>query len=455
MNFETLGHFIIHGATGSGKSFYARHLVHVLPHEKVYVFTQSPHEWAKAIDKNGKIELAYTVYTEDFEANARKILEDCGAIIDRERKEATTKGKEYKTAGRFNIVFDDFNESINTKTDETYKSLFTRSRHVGCRVINLVHQAHSIGPTARMNARYLVFMSTAPDSEIIELAKLFYAGNHPQLLKIAAEARAKNKHMAVVVDIKSRIVAFDLAQPLPAEYVNIVMNEDGSFDLPEEDGGETTTIMPATRQVDAMVGISPNSVLGSGGTPVYGGLQPAVAQNFAIGGTRNAQNMVDNSKTNVQINSKIRAEQLIETNQAQVKIKIDNITNNYIIELRQGINDVRDLICKPYKTPDEKIKITHIMNKALRCQPPLTIMDYEEAIPVFMKTYFPEHGYTGRKTKEGVIVESIGNIANGYQSPMYVLTDVVNLVGTVAQKPIIGGDSRDLISTLLSTKLIG
>lgn len=402
MNFSSLGHFMVHGATTSGKSFYARHLVRVLPNKKIFVFTTTPEEWSEVIvNPDGTSQLAYTVFTEDFEENVAKILEECKAYVDTERNAAISTGKIYKPHGMFSVVLDDFNSAINVRTDETYKSLFTKSRHAGIRVINLIHQARSIGPTARTNSKTLIFMNSASDHEIQELAGLFFSNNHVALKSLAREAAKKNPYTVVVVDIPSRTTGFDLALPAPDNYKRVVFNPDGSYELPNPNAVQPT-------QIDALVPIGgPNTTASAGQMPSYTGLQPAVAQQISVG-AKSANQLYDNSKNNFQINSKIRAEQMVEVNQAQVDIKIANIQNNYKIELRQGIMDVYDILQKPFRTPAETQKIVHVMQKSLRCSPPLTVYDYESAIPVFMETYFPEHQFRHEGREQTEIADKLG-----------------------------------------------
>ena len=137
------GHILVYGQTMSGKTFFTKHILDVLKPDNIYVFTTT-NDWTD-----------YNNYH-----NFNRISTILNEI-------------EYSEGSNI-IVFDDFNDQINTSTDKHYIELFTRGRHKNIRVINLAHNSKAIGPTVRANTRYVFMMSTINLEESNELAKIFY-----------------------------------------------------------------------------------------------------------------------------------------------------------------------------------------------------------------------------------------------------------------------------------------
>lgn len=342
MEYEEVAHMIVFGETFSGKTYYTKHLLRTLNPEKIFVFTGSPHEW-----------IGYNTFTDSFEENATKLIEQC-----------TEKMNEYRLQPNyikcpFVVVFDDFNEEINTKSNELYKTLYTRGRHFGMRIINLAHSSHAIGPLARANARYIFILASTSNNELEKLAELFCNRNHYRLKQIVQNAFQQSQYNCVVIDKRTQQHAIDHA----------------------------TVDVDVTVPQSAGIFTNPSEVGYHGVTNPLVGAQPSVTTQIA---SKTANNMIDNSINNFNINHNVKMQQLIEANNIHNDIKMQNLVFQNTYKMKEDVLNVRELVYKPFKSPQEKDYITQVFNKTLTPSPPFTIMDYEEGIPMFMETYFKE-----------------------------------------------------------------
>lgn len=370
MEFEKVAHMVVFGETYTGKTYYTKYLLDILKPDRVYVFTGSPHEW-----DNPK----YIVYTEDFDNNAVSLMDDCSKIMDDKRTSV-----DFEPHCPHIVIFDDFNEEINTKSNEIYKSLYTRGRHKGIRVINLAHQSHNIGPTARANARYIFILSSTSEAEVESLAELFYGKNHIQLKKIVKDAYNKNPYNCVVLDKRTKQFKIDIA-PAPTTLTHNTHNVEISTELPS----------------NSLLGSNPASATYFGvGNPIG----PAMTTNI---GTKNAHNMYDNSINNFNINHNIKMKQMLETNNTHNEIKLQNLIFERELRLKEDIMTAGDIINKSFKTPEDIMKIVKILNQSLRPSPPFTALDYKEGIPVFMNKY---HNREYKPSNTQNIIESAGSM---------------------------------------------
>jgi hypothetical protein len=400
MEYEKIAHMIVFGETFSGKTYYTKHILNVLdpPPEKIYVFTGSPHEWDDP---------KYKVYKDNFDENAKAVVTECSVVMDEYRKNPN-----FESYCPHVVIFDDFNEEINTKTNETYKSLYTRGRHYGIRVINLAHQSKAIGPLARANARYIFILSSTSEAELENLSELFYGRSHLHLKKIVSEAYTANKYNCVVLDKRTKKYAVDKA-PAVSKITRCV-DSDSETDI------EIDVQLPQNAALMNPV----NATYYGVGNPYPQGLQNHGPQNSGsqitnhIGG-KTAHNMYDNSTNNFNVNHNIKMNQLVETNNTHNEIKLQNLKFEAKLKLREDVFIVGEIINKPFKTLAEKEKLIKTMNRTLRPEPPFTIMDYEEGIPIFMKTYFGQKYEPDTKHK---MIESAGSMIMSGNDPIGLMS---------------------------------
>lgn len=408
MEFEKVAHMVVFGETFSGKTYYTKHLINKLNPTKIFVFTGSPHEWNDLIVNN----VPANVYTDSFDENTTKMIAECTEIMNTERLKP-----DFEPHCPHVVVFDDFNEEINTKTNELYKSLYTRGRHYGIRVINLAHQSHAIGPLARANARYIFILSSTSETELEELAGLFYGKMHLQLKNIASNAYAENKYNCIIIDKRTKQHVIDCAPRARDSNKTLANKFIGAFDI------DLDTELP------------PASALNQDPASAHymGVANPTLISNF---GTKTAHNMVDNSINNFNVNHNIKMKQLVESNNVHNEIKLQNLMFDVKLKLREDVLNVRDIIHKPFKTPQEKEKLVHVMNKTLRPSPPFTTLDYEEGIPTFMNVYFKEK-YNNKKPTVTSVVEKAGDLMLCNQNePISLATSGWNLLQTAIKSQV-------------------
>ena len=381
LSFEPVGHFIVFGETFSGKTYYTKHLFQnkTIEPKKIFVFTGSPHEWSDSPE--------YTVFTDDFDTNASKIVTDCLKELEEERKLPT-----YKPKCETIIVFDDFNEQINTKTNDIYKSLYTKGRQAGIRVINIAHQSHAIGPTARANARYICIMASTSDAELESLADLFFGKNHVYLKRKAEELRGINKYSVIVIDKTNRQLFTDVAKE-KNRFMEMFEDVDVTVDLPQ----------------GAALATNPGSV-------GYHGVAAPTVSTFI--GTKTATNMVDNSINNFNVNHNVKMQQLVEQNNVHNDIKMQNLKFDLKYQMISESQAVKDIIRKPFRTPEDKKRILADVNKRLRPNIPYTMNDFDEGVEQYMKIIHKEPINLKMVPVEDRIIDSAGDLVGSLTDPI-------------------------------------
>ena len=160
MNINEPGHLLLYGETNSGKTTFAIKICEYLKPTKIFIYTGMP-KCFKNKFKNADI-------FEDFD-NIKEIKK---YIVDNH------EDKDYI------ILFDDFNDKINTQTNSEYIELFTKYRHYNTRIINLGHNVKMVGRTIRTNCRYIYIFSTINNNETIkDLAIQYFESNNKELEK--------------------------------------------------------------------------------------------------------------------------------------------------------------------------------------------------------------------------------------------------------------------------------
>jgi hypothetical protein len=405
--FEAVGHFIIFGPTYSGKTHYAKHLITQLAPTKVFVFAGEPYQWA---------EPGFHVQDEAFEIAAVKIFEECSEYMKANR------GKPDCAACPFLVIFDDYNEEINTSHNENYKKLYTKGRHSGIRVINMAHFTRAIGPVARTNVRYISFMCTTPDDEVKLIADAWFDKDYFSLKRKVKTCLQSSRYNVLVIDRITKSVNVSKAPaplPTPSTAVTVPSNDNNVQDRIAKNM-QTLMNMPtsfrehsATKEVtvpdNASIFTNPESLLvdniGSG--PSVGDTNVGGTLNV---GNKSAHNMLDQSNNVFNIDHRIKMDQRVESNNINNQMKMQNVKVNNTITLYQHVHDTRDLIYKPFKTQEEITKIIYVLNRTLRPNIKYTVRDYKEGIPIFLKHYFQEH-YDEDEESEDELEDKILNVA--------------------------------------------
>lgn len=400
MEIEPIGHFIVFGPTGSGKTYYTKHLIKTLKFEKVFVFAGEPYEWEYP---------EYIVQKESFTDSCSKIVTECSGHMDGLRGIATARGEEFVSSCPFAVVFDDYNDEINTSHNEHYKRMYTKGRHNGIRVINLAHYTHAIGPAARANAKYIALMATMPENEVKSIADIWFGKDHIQLNKVVKDAMQENERNVVLINRNTKKINVMIAPPKQRQLVNIV---DPRYDYNNQ-------------SITVDVDLHENSALNRN--------PDSLAYNRVGGqlcvGNKTAHNMVDNSKNMFNIDHSVKIEQKIQSNQINNQLKFQNIQINNTINLYQDIHDVHDLVHKPWNSPEETQKIVYTLNRSLRPNPPFTIKDYREGIPEFEKRFFKNKSYVRADEQDifGTFIGRAGSMWMAANNPLALVNEAYGL----------------------------
>lgn len=417
MNIDPIGHFIIFGPTGSGKTYYTKHLLQTLHFKKIYVFAGERHQWMNpTVGQQRTSSTAYEVQTDPFPTACDSIIQYTSDYMTKQR----SKNPDYNECP-FAVVFDDYNDEINTSHDEHYKKLYTKGRHNGIRVINLAHYTKAIGPVARSNVKYIAMMATMPEDEIRSIADIWYGRDHLKLAKYAREALEESEYSVVLFNRTTKHITTTIA-PMRDTHNNGVIVQNA---ITEPDDQPV-----ATYNHSVIVEPHPNSTISQ---------RPESVAYNRIGSTLNignkqANNLYDNSRNQFNIDHTIRQDQKIEANQVNNRLKFQNIRVNNTINMYQEMHDVHDIIHKPWKSPDEIQKIVYVLNKTLRPTPPFTIHDYEEGLPEFERRYFNNTRYRNPESVESRFIAGAGNMLLSRDNPLMLMNSVYSLYNAACRR---------------------
>ncbi len=382
MVIEPTGHFIVFGPTGSGKTQYTKHLLDQLKPEKIYVFAGEPSQWM-----NNNNQKKYLVQTDPFQTACENIISYGSDKMAKKRAEGSSVDPFLV------VVFDDYNDEINTAHDENYKKFYTQGRHMGIRVINLAHYTRAIGPVARANAKYVAVMCTTPEDEIKSIADIWYNKNHIALNRVAKTACDKNPYSVVLFNRTTKVVDVVVApNNVISHTVDVPLTNNHSLNMDPSMMGYN------------MVG-GPTLFLGN----------------------KSAHNMVDTSTNNFNIDHNVRIEQKIQSNQINMDLKFQNVKTTNTINLYQDMHDVHDLAHKSWNTPEEIQKIVYCLNRSLRPNPPFTIHDYQEGLPEFERVFFDNNNYSVSNNKTDKIISKAGNMLLATNNPLLLVSEALSL----------------------------
>lgn len=381
MNFENIGHILVFGQTGAGKTKYTKKLIKQLNPENVYVFTTVPDQWEE-----------FQTF-ETFDEVVTELINQCNIKTKKRKAEFKKRGEEYDNLCPNIIVFDDFNFNVNTRTNEMYNKLITSGRHAGIRIIITAHNAHNIGPTVRDNCRYVAIMSRIKGDSVVRLANYFYDRQHSKLHTALLAAYQNNPYNCVVIDTNNpELFVVDNAE----NESNSGIDVDNSIN--EEYVSDERTYIKKS-----------NELLKNRGT----------AMPISINNGPSIHNTnIDQSVNTLNLTNQIKLGHKYEMNRIENKMKIENVKVEQKIKLMKDIEMCKDLIYSPFKSIEDEKRIVETLNKSLKPNPPFTLSDYEEGIPIFMKKFHNINYVPSKKNK--LISDGLSLASSGF-NPMSVL----------------------------------
>lgn len=189
-----LFHTLVFGNTGSGKSHWLRYFLKKcmlqldISKSNIFVFVAqiSAYQWE---------ERGYNTYTE-WDLDKINEIKDIslGAF-----------NKQTQMGGAI-IVFDDFNEEINTRQNDDLVALYTTSRHVGIRMISVSHSFSSVGNKIRDNIAYAVIMSSVGSKiDMVQNLSKLYLGGDVKKLRDALKQLQDIEFSCLIIDKKGKL----------------------------------------------------------------------------------------------------------------------------------------------------------------------------------------------------------------------------------------------------------
>lgn len=382
LNISDVGHIIIYGPTYSGKTYFCKYLIEQLNPENIYVFTSTPRAWK-----------GYELY-DDFDGNINKILTDSQYSFDNQDSERCNQI----------VVFDDYNDQINTTTNKKYKELFTGGRHKGIRVINLAQQSKAIGPTPRDNAKYVYTMALTSADEIKSIADTFFNKERFQFKKLIAKAHETNIYSCVEINVQTRQTQILTA---PEKKKSNIPKYDGNEIIPVKPQLSTRAEYNITKGInlpqDSVLSMDPSDAIDNR-VVSYDQIQYETRQgeNSQFGNKYANGNMIDNSNNNFNIDYQIKNQQLKETNiinnQNRVysntvnnKIELENLKHKQEVKKFEYIDKTLDLLNTPefQLTGDDKDFIAKVFNYTLK--PTKKNFDRYNYSPVGVKVFLKKY----------------------------------------------------------------
>lgn len=304
---EDFGHVLIYGETGGGKTTIATKICDYLNPTKIYIYT--------GVSKCYKHKFKNSEIFEDFD-NIKDIKK---YIIDTHEK------------NNFIILFDDFNDKINTQTNSEYIELFTKFRHYNTRIINLAHSVKAIGRSVRLNCRYIYIFSTINNNETIkDLAVQYFDSNNKELEKILKQARNDNIYNVIYLD--RRIGSYEIinADDIKTSNVDVLSNtpENSSIlDKPEE-----CNYMGCKLNESNTVGVL--------------NFQKKADKDF-----------IDNSNNKITYNNTISSHQLIQSKKDQYEVKIMSLHLEHKYSVEEKKERLKNNLLNPNRSEIDIINI--------------------------------------------------------------------------------------------------
>ena len=309
---EDFGHVLIYGETGGGKTTIATKICEYLNPTKIYIYT--------GVSKCYKHKFNNSEIFEDFD-NIKDIKK---YIIDTHEK------------NNFIILFDDFNDKINTQTNAEYIELFTKFRHYNTRIINLAHSVKAIGRSVRLNCRYIYIFSTINNNETIkDLAVQYFDSNNKELEKILKQARNDNFYNVIYLD--RRISSYEIinADDIKTSNVDVLCN------IPEN-----SSILDNPEECNYM-----GCKLNESNTANASGLGVLNFQKKAD------KDFIDNSNNKITYNNTISSNQLIQSKKDQYEVKIMSLHLEHKYSVEEKKERLKNNLLNPNRSEIDIINI--------------------------------------------------------------------------------------------------
>jgi adenylate kinase family enzyme len=309
---EDFGHVLIYGETGGGKTTIATKICKYLNPTKIYIYT--------GVSKCYKHKFNNSEIFEDFD-NIKDIKK---YIIDTHEK------------NNFIILFDDFNDKINTQTNTEYIELFTKFRHYNTRIINLAHSVKAIGRSVRLNCRYIYIFSTINNNETIkDLAVQYFDSNNKELEKILKQARNENFYNVIYLD--RRIGSYEIinANDIKTTTFNVLAN------IPDN-----STFLDKPDECNYM-----GCKLNDSNTSNASGLGVLNFQKKA------EKDFIDNSNNKITYNNTISSNQLIQSKKDQYEVKIMSLHLEHKYSVEEKKERLKNNLLNPNRSEIDIINI--------------------------------------------------------------------------------------------------
>lgn len=164
---KIIGHTLVIGSTGSGKSYFIRSLTKYLGYDinNTLIFCDeiSSEQWLET----GKI---YNRWDEDSSSEIRSF-----AIKNKKQNSSSL------------IIFDDFWNKINMSKNKNFIELFQNIRHSNARIIIAIHTVNDLPATVKENIAQIFLAYIQSNHLRSELATTFFGGNIAELHRLMDE----------------------------------------------------------------------------------------------------------------------------------------------------------------------------------------------------------------------------------------------------------------------------
>jgi hypothetical protein len=342
----------------------------------------------------------------------------------KEDQRCTIPGTEFQ---RFNlIIFDDYNNEINTHVNTDYKDLFTRGRHNNLRVMNLVHHSTAIAPIARKQCKFnMVLAATIDRGELKELAKCCYRGPENMFIKSIDSIRDKNRYSSMFVDKSDTRIA-----AITADYKKVKDRDARVDELVAKQTGRTLAAADSEVEVALPPGSSlletPGDAAFEGVADPFGGgdsnaqyVNPTMGGNmFGSIGQKNILNhgqFADNSKNVYNTQYKVNQQQMLDTQMINHQQRVMQMEYKMKEDLAARKYKCWELVNQENVTLGEMGYVLETVNMMLRPKTPYTRKTLARGVERWAGVYFEEFGRPGiarwaasaRGGKEGI--ERMGN----------------------------------------------
>lgn len=366
---KNLAHILVIGETQSGKTLLVKYIITKLSPSNLYVFTTNTDE--------------YKNYTKNIYSNFNVIKQ-----IKEDIQRSSSPSMKL-------IVFDDFNNEINTKVDKEYTELFTRFRHFNTYIINISHSVKSVGNIVRNNCRYIFIMSSFNNNESIkELAVQYFNSENYKLKKLLNDAFADNPYNTIFIDRFARKANIFRA---PQRVDNIITPPEGSnlLNSPED----TNYISPV---------LSGSSV------------------NLNLSKQMNAgRDVTDYSRNQYHIDNRLSSNQLFQQKLEQHKIKMEMLYQDSEYQREKNKILLKDMLLNSNRTIYDKYQIIKLLKQFATKPLPIDLKNYLEFGQAFLEVHFNMTCQLYENAENNYIEKGINMACSFNQNPLLTITDTL------------------------------